>query len=137
MTHEVTEQNRRMITIARAGRININDIAMMLGISDDTLRKYYRHELDSGKTMCDLKVADALMKGIADGDASLIKYYMNNQMGWAEKVDVKQTGDLTAMPLSAFHQLLADFTARRAAIDGQVVSQDGPVLLAAPPAEPE
>ena len=90
-THVPTEQNKRIVVIAKATRINMEDIAAMIGISTETLNKHYAHELAVGKSMCDLKCADALMRGIVKGDAALIKYYMNNQMKWSDKAAVDIT----------------------------------------------
>lgn len=86
--HVPTEATKRIVTVARGCRMKMADIAALLGISHDTLTKYYQEEVRNGKTMCDLRVADALFKTIAKGDASLIKYYMNNQMGFDEKSTV-------------------------------------------------
>ncbi len=134
--HEPTDINKKMVILARGVRMKVEEIAAYIGISRDTLDKYYKEELAHGKVMCDLRVADALMTGIANGDSSLIKYYMNNQMGWADKVNVDSTITIDAMPVPTFNRLIADLATKRPTIDGEVVVQDGPVLPAPVHTEP-
>lgn len=97
--HVATEQNKRVVVISKAMRLNMEDIALILGITTETLNKHYSHELAVGKSMCDLKASDALMRGIAKGDPALIKYYMNNQLKWSDRAAVDVTsGDKPLEP---------------------------------------
>lgn len=94
--HEPTEDTRRIVMLAMGMNINKGDIAKFLGIAPMTLNRRYLHELTVGKTMCDLKVSEAFMRGIMKLDAKLITHYMNNRMaGWSDKksVDVTSDGD--------------------------------------------
>ncbi len=87
----------------------------------------------------DMKVADAFVKGIAKGDSALIKYYMNNQMGFVEKaatINVENNLTLQAIPIPEFNRLMAEVATRPAPASGKIIEQDGSLLPAPVCAEP-
>ena len=47
--HQPTDQNRLQVKTLAAVGIRYEDIATKLGISADTLTRYYRQELDDGR----------------------------------------------------------------------------------------
>ena len=137
--HAPTDQTRAMVVLLHGMGANESDISKVIGITRNTLRKHYEEELEAGKAKMDAHVYTALYKGIAKLDAGLIKYYMNNRLGWSEKaqINVDTTIALAAMPVPAFNRLLEEFASKGPTIDGQVVVQDGPLLPAPIPVEPE
>lgn len=54
----------------------------MLGITEETLRKYYRFELDEAKTKIDVRVEMQAMKAIAHGSVDMTKFYLERRGGW-------------------------------------------------------
>lgn len=60
-------------------------IAAMLGISHDTLTKYYRSELDIGKSKVVEQVANSLKRNAMHGDVQAQKFFLSSRAGWAEK----------------------------------------------------
>lgn len=128
--HVPTEANRKVIILARAMRMSLEDVAKYLGISVDTIDRHYPDEKLSGKVICDLRVAEAFMKNIEAGDSALIKYYMNNQMGFTEKseISVKTPESIDDLSVSEFNKILADALIQRKTIDGKVVVPDRPLL---------
>lgn len=58
--HEPNPRTRATVRGLAAYGIEQNDIARMVGVSDRTLRKYYREELDLGLVQANAKVAEGL-----------------------------------------------------------------------------
>lgn len=69
--------------------INQDMIAAIIGISDETLRKYYRAHLDTGKAKCVEKVAGSLFDTAMGGDVQAQKFYLSAQAGWSDKQQVQ------------------------------------------------
>jgi len=71
------------------------EISRVIGISDVTLRKYYRRELDIGITKANAKVAQSLFqKATGDGSQSVTAaiFWMKTRAGWKETVINEVTG---------------------------------------------
>lgn len=71
------------------------DIARSVGISDMTLRKYYRSELDNGVTKANSAVAQSLYKkATSDGSQSVTAaiFWLKTRAGWKETVVNEHTG---------------------------------------------
>ncbi len=128
--HVPEEGIRTAIMLAKAMRMSMEDVAVYLGISRDTIDRHYSDAIISGKVMCDLRAADAFMKGIDSGDTALIKYYFNNQMGFTEKseVNVKTPESIEDLSVSEFNRILADALIDRKTIDGKATVQNRPLL---------
>lgn len=107
------------------------DISRALGFSPETLVKYYAAEIAGGKAMNDLIVADAMMKNIKAGDTALIKFYMMNQLGWKDKIDIESKTNDSEVPLAIreFNQILADALLPRPAPHVPGALQDRSVLV--------
>lgn len=64
------------------------DIATVVGISPKTLRKYYRHELDTGHLQANARVAQALFnKALSKTDRSAVTaqiFWLKTRAGWKE-----------------------------------------------------
>lgn len=66
-------------------------IARSIGISDVTLRKYYRDELDNGTTKANAAVAQSLYKkATGDGSSAVTAaiFWLKTRAGWKEKIEV-------------------------------------------------
>jgi hypothetical protein len=71
-----------------AGGIAQADIARARGISEPTLRKHYRKELDSGQTVLNTVVLIEWVKRIKAGDFQAIKWWTQSRMNFSEKITV-------------------------------------------------
>ena len=137
--HVPTKETRRTVVLARGCRMNVADIALCLGISVRTLDKYYKHEIHAGKALVDMKVANAMMKKIEQGDSALIKFYMTNQMTFEEKaaqINVENNLTITDASIPEFNKWLAGVLTRPAPEDGKTIEQDRPLLPAPVRSEP-
>lgn len=60
------------------------EIALALGISDETLRKYFKNELKTGKTKTIAKMADSLVRQGLAGNVTALIFYLKTQAAWRE-----------------------------------------------------
>jgi len=54
------------------------------GISENTLRKHFRAELDGSKAEVDAFATSTLINGIRAGDKTLLIFYLKTRCGWQE-----------------------------------------------------
>ncbi len=100
--HKPNEKDRAMVEKMASFGIPQEDIAQVLGIESKTLRKHYRHELDTAKTLKTLKVAQSLFDqatGAGPGAVTAAIFWLKTQAGWREKQEVELQGDLNVVAL--------------------------------------
>lgn len=85
MTYAVTEQDRIFVERAVMAGTAINVIAECLNITDDTLRKYYRYEIVTGRERLKGDAIRVLMDSLTDGSLDAAKYVLSRVAGWTEK----------------------------------------------------
>ncbi|MFL5253333.1 MAG: hypothetical protein ACJ8AI_10640 [Rhodopila sp.] len=86
--HVPTKADRDTAAVMVAGGIAQADIARARGISEPTLRKHYREELDSGQTVLNTVVLIEWVKRIKAGDFQAIKWWTQSRMNFSEKITV-------------------------------------------------
>ena len=69
------------------------DIALVLGISDDTLVKYYKPELEKGRIEANAAVAGTLFEKAKQGDTSSMIFWLKTRAQWSEKNTTELTGE--------------------------------------------
>ena len=69
------------------------DIALVLGISDDTLTKYYKPELEKGRIEANAAVAGTLFEKSKQGDTSSMIFWLKTRAQWSEKNTTELTGE--------------------------------------------
>lgn len=90
--HEPTDQNRLQVKTLAAVGIRHEDIAAKLGISADTLTKYYRKELDDGRVDANAVVAKSLYEQAKTGNTSAMIFWLKTRAGWKETMVNEHTG---------------------------------------------
>ena len=65
----------------------------MLGISDDTLTKYYKPELEKGRIEANAAVAGTLFEKAKQGDTSSMIFWLKTRAQWSEKNTTELTGE--------------------------------------------
>ena len=94
--HEPTEENRKLVSFAIAIGGTEPAIAEFIGISDNTLRKYYRKELDIGLfrfTMALAKKGYQTAMGDGPQAAAWGMFFLKTRAGWREVTRQEQTGE--------------------------------------------
>ena len=69
------------------------DIAVLLGFSEDTLTKYYRKELDKGRIEANAAVAGTLYEKAKQGDTPSMIFWLKTRGQWSEKNTTELTGE--------------------------------------------
>lgn len=86
-----TEKDRQQVIVLCGMGLRHTEIAACIfdhklkPISEPTLRKYFRTELDIGAAKTNGIVAMSLYNRCVAGDTNAIKWYQMNRMGWSER----------------------------------------------------
>lgn len=90
--HEPTPETRLQVkTLASVGTPQ-DQIAIVIGITKNTLLKYYRKELDTAMTMANAKVAQSLFQQATAGNTSAAIFWLKCRAGWVDKQSIEHTG---------------------------------------------
>jgi hypothetical protein len=101
------DDQRKLVSSMASVGIQHSHIAQVLEISQDTLRKYFRKELDTAMTMANAKVAANLFRQATKDDPRAIGaaiFWAKTRMGWKEPVHVEHSGSIA----SKFEQMSDD-----------------------------
>jgi len=81
----IPDDNTRLLvkTLAAVGTRYV-DIAHKLGITDDTLRKHYRQELEDGRIDANSQVAGTLFQKAKQGNMTAAIFWLKTRAGWKE-----------------------------------------------------
>ena len=90
--HEPTDESRKMVESTSGLGLPHEQIAILVGIDDKTLRKYYRTELDMGKAKANGQIAKTLFSKAVAGDTTSLIWWTKSQMRWSETVKQEVTG---------------------------------------------
>jgi len=91
-THEPTDQLRKLVESSSGLGLPHEQIAILVGIDDKTLRKHYRQELDIGKAKANSQIAKTLYQKATAGDTTSLIWWTKAQMRWSETVKNEVTG---------------------------------------------
>lgn len=90
--HDPTPETRRLVESSSGLGLPHESIAVLVGIDDKTLRKYYRSELDMGKAKANGQIAKTLFSKAVAGDTTSLIWWTKSQMRWSETVKNEVTG---------------------------------------------
>lgn len=92
--HVPTEKNRGEVEALAGYGVRQDEIALYIGVTEPTLRKYYKKELKLGKVKANAAVARALFRhGVEEGNITALIFWLKAQAGWSEKVRVEVPAD--------------------------------------------
>ena len=92
LEHKPTEENRKLVESTSGLGLPHEQIAILVGIDDKTLRKHYRHELDVGKAKANGQIAKTLFSKAMSGDTTSLIWWTKAQLRWSETVKNEVTG---------------------------------------------
>jgi len=87
--HEPTEKDRKQITVMAGIGLTHDQIAKVVGISDETLRKYYSQELETAESLMNAQVAQNLFSiatSKGTGSVAAAIFWMKTRAGWRETI---------------------------------------------------
>ncbi len=90
--HKPTDENRRLVKMLAAVGARVDDIGTKLGISHDTVLKYYRQELEEGRIDANAQVAQTLFQQAKSGNIAAMIFWMKTRAGWKEKTTHELVG---------------------------------------------
>ena len=85
--HEPTDKDRRQVTIMAGIGLSQEQISKIIGISDDTLRKHYRDELDTAEAKMTAQVAQNLFSIATSRETGAVTaaiFWMKTRAQWRE-----------------------------------------------------
>ena len=93
--HEPTAETRTKVNVLASVGTPQDQIALVIGISKNTLIKHYRKELDTAMTMANAQVAQSLYQQAKSGNTSAAIFWLKCRAGWVDRqaVDVTTNGE--------------------------------------------
>tara|TARA_R110000868_G_scaffold62328_4_gene188447 strand:- start:3902 stop:4261 length:360 start_codon:yes stop_codon:yes gene_type:complete len=88
-SHEPTEKDRKQVMVMAGIGLTHDQIGKVLGISDETLRKYYSQELDTAESLMNAQVAQNLFSiatSKGSGSVAAAIFWMKTRAGWRETI---------------------------------------------------
>ena len=82
--HIPDEKSRLLVKSLSAVGIRYVDIAQKLDITDDTLRKHYRKELEDGRIDANASIGNTLFNQAKNGNTSAAIFWLKTRAGWKE-----------------------------------------------------
>ena len=90
--YQKTEEDAKNVEALTIAGVPQRLIAEILKISEPTLRKHYRNELDTSKAKANAVISQALFKSAKDGNITAQIFWLKTQAGWREKNHLEITG---------------------------------------------
>ena len=90
--HQPTDQTRLQAKTLAAVGIRHEDIAAKIGISADTLVKYYKQELDDGRVDSNAQIGKSLYEQAKAGNTTAMIFWLKTRAGWKETQVQEHTG---------------------------------------------
>jgi hypothetical protein len=90
--HTPTTETRAIVERAASIGFREVDIAAVIGVSDRTLRTYYKEELRTGHLKANLAVGGRLFERCMEGDKACLIFWAKTRMGWRETDRHELTG---------------------------------------------
>ena len=109
MTHNPTNEQRKTVEALAGYGVPELNIASVIGIDPKTLRKHYRHELDTAFITANARVAQSLFKMATEGqNVAAAIFWMKARAKWTEKQSIEVT-TLSKLPEHVIDTLIAAF----------------------------
>ena len=83
--YEKTKDHTKLVEALSIAGVTQTLIAQILKISEPTLRKHYRDQLDTSKARANAIISQALFKRAKDGNVLAQIFWLKTQAGWREK----------------------------------------------------
>lgn len=90
--HKPSEETKKMVKTLSAVGIRYEDIAAKLEITDDTLRKHYRKELDEGRVEANAAIGQTLFQQAKNGNTTAAIFWLKTRAQWRETDRLEVTG---------------------------------------------
>lgn len=92
--HIPTEETRKLVRSLSAVGIRYVDIASKLEISDDTLVKHYKKDLEDGRIDANASIGQTLFQQAKNGNTAAAIFWLKTRAGWKETNAVEHSGEV-------------------------------------------
>lgn len=92
--HIPTEETRKLVRSLSAVGIKYVDIAGKLEISDDTLVKHYKKDLEDGRTDANASIGQTLFQQAKNGNTAAAIFWLKTRAGWKETNAIEHSGEV-------------------------------------------
>ena len=93
--HQPTDGTRSQVRTFAAVGVTQQQLCKVMGIGEETFRKYYQDDFETAKIQAVANVAGSLYKRATEGkDLAAAIFYLKSQGGWRETPQVEQAGIL-------------------------------------------
>jgi len=82
--HIATDETRKLVRSLSAVGIKYVDIASKLEISDDTLVKHYKKDLENGRIDANASIGQTLFQQAKDGNTAAAIFWLKTRAQWKE-----------------------------------------------------
>ena len=90
--HIPTEETRKLVRSLSAVGIKYVDIAGKLDISDDTLVKHYKKDLEDGRIDANASIGQTLFQQAKNGNTAAAIFWLKTRAQWKETNALEVTG---------------------------------------------
>lgn len=97
--HLPTSDTRNRVYMLSTVGTRHEDIASVLGITHDTLVKYYKEELDKGRIEANASVAETLFKQAKEGNTTAMIFWLKSRARWKESTQHEISGNPDGTPV--------------------------------------
>ena len=90
--YEKTDENIKKVEALAIAGVPQKIISQILKISEPTLRKHFRNELDTSKARANAVISQALFRNAKSGNVAAQIFWLKTQAGWRETNHYELTG---------------------------------------------
>ena len=84
MTFHPTDDQRKQVEAMAGYGVPQPDIALVIGVSEMTLRKYFALELTVGVAKANARVGQSLFNQAINGNTTAMIFWLKSRAGWRE-----------------------------------------------------
>ena len=92
--HIPTEETRKLVRSLSAVGIKYVDIASKLEISDDTLVKHYKKDLEDGRIDANASIGQTLFQQAKNGNTAAAIFWLKTRANWKETNAIEHSGEV-------------------------------------------
>ena len=92
--HIPTDESKKLVRSLSAVGIKYVDIASKLEISDDTLVKHYKKDLEDGRTDANASIGQTLFQQAKNGNTAAAIFWLKTRAGWKETNAIEHSGEV-------------------------------------------
>ena len=90
--HEANAETRRTVEQHAAVGTRHEQIAKILGVALNTMKRYYREELDLGLSRANAVIASTLFAQAKGGNTTAMIFWLKTRGGWRETAKIEHAG---------------------------------------------